>query len=617
MEFSFVNNEGKIQSLKLKMGDNWAEKAAGNEELNSIFTLVDDKDGIVEESEFNLLKKLLEKADTLVEKSSNDKQITKEELQELSKQVKNGSIDIEKVKHEILNDKFDSDYYSLEAIKERYPSDKFEVKYYDKSICGYSSCLGTIDLIGREYASGIMVFDKQRNLALQVIYDSLATCIIENNDKDVSLNRHFDKEGNLIGYAYNGETICPAMDRVYKSLTAKKWGGLVWTTGEDFLQNLKQTPPEFIEGALTYYEKTYGQSLMDAINEEWGLDSKIKKEALEYIINCRLESFDYETENKKSLFSEIMEARALSMDDRMKYARQFFSKLKELQESRGIYMDDLLASFEKELQKQKKSWSPAEGINLDRLVKQLLQRSKERPDTATQNIVPNGKIDADFKQGTTGDCWLLASIKAIANTTKGLEILNDSIKVNKDGSVTVTLKGKNKTYTFSKDEITRSSHLSTGDLDVRAIEMAVNKYITEEGGLYFHDEAVDINNNYMMAAFETLTGKSMPGFLPFFSKGDIKSHPERYSMAKITDEQIDNFNKTNHIACVAAHHKPNLEVMTISDKKEVLLTNHAYTVVRSDSKYVYLINPHDTSLEISVDRETFKEFFNKIHEMDL
>ena len=107
MEFSFVNNEGKIQSLKLKMGDNWAEKAAGNEELNSIFTLVDDKDGIVEESEFNLLKKLLEKADTLVEKSSNDKQITKKELQELSKQVKNGSIDIEKVKHEIINDKID------------------------------------------------------------------------------------------------------------------------------------------------------------------------------------------------------------------------------------------------------------------------------------------------------------------------------------------------------------------------------------------------------------------------------------------------------------------------------------------------------------------------------
>lgn len=612
MEFSFVNNEGKIQSLKLKMGDNWAEKAAGNEELNSIFALVDDKDGIAEESEFNLLKKLLEKADTLVEKSSNDKQITKEELQELSKQVKNGSIDIEKVKHEIINDKIDLDFYSLDSIKERYPSDKFKILESHNSII-------VCDKIPKKIETGDTVeyfHETVLNVDKHETYSSVSERF---GDDRKTILYSFDKEGNIFYYYPSDEDkeYFPAMDRVYKSLTAKKWGGLVWTTGEDFLQNLKQTPPEFIEGALTYYKKTYGQSLMDAINEEWGLDSKIKKEALEYIINCRLESFDYGTENKKSLFSEIIESRALSMDDRMKYARQFFSKLKELQESRGIYMDDLLASFEKELQKQKKSWSPAEGINLDRLVKQLLQRSKERPDTTTQNTVPNGKIDADFKQGTTGDCWLLASIKAIANTTKGLEILNDSIKVNKGGSVTVTLKGKNKTYTFSKDEITRSSHLSTGDLDVRAIEMAVNKYITEEGGLYFHDDAVDIKGNYMMAAFELLTGKSMPGFLPFDSKGDRKLYPERYGMAIITDEQIDNFNKTNHIACVSAHNKPNLEVMTISDKKEVLLTGHAYTVVRSDSKYVYLINPHDTSLEIPVDRETFKEFFDLIHEMDL
>ena len=159
--------------------------------------------------------------------------------------------------------------------------------------------------------------------------------------------------------------------------------------------------------------------------------------------------------------------------------------------------------------------------------------------------------------------------------------------------------------------------MSTGDLDVRAIEMAVNKYITEEGGLYFHDDAVDIRGNKMMAAYEVLTGKSMPGFLPFDSRGDRGLHPERYFKAKITDEQIDNFNKPNHIATVSTSNKPNLKVMTSSGEEGLLVSNHAYTVIRSDSKYVYLINSWDTSLEIPIDRETFKEFFNQIHEMDL
>ncbi|MCQ2739232.1 MAG: hypothetical protein MJ237_03270 [bacterium] len=48
-----------------------------------------------------------------------------------------------------------------------------------------------------------------------------------------------------------------------------------------------------------------------------------------------------------------------------------------------------------------------------------------------------------------------------------------------------------------------------------------------------------------------------------------------------------------------------------------LVRNHAYTVSRSDSKYVYLINPWDSSTKIHVDRKTFEEIFNAIDEFDL
>ena len=112
MDFSFKNSEGKIQSFKFNMGDSWAEKAQDNEVLNSIFSRVDDGDGVVEENEANLLKKLLEKADGLIKNSVADKEVSCEELNELDKQLKKETIKIADVELETIL-KFDSDYYSL------------------------------------------------------------------------------------------------------------------------------------------------------------------------------------------------------------------------------------------------------------------------------------------------------------------------------------------------------------------------------------------------------------------------------------------------------------------------------------------------------------------------
>lgn len=287
MEFSFVNNEGKIQSLKLKMGDNWAEKAAGDKDLNSIFALVDDKDGIVEESEFNLLKKLLEKADTLVEKSSNDKQITKKELQELSKQLKNKTIDIEDVKLETNYD-VNLDDYSLEAIKERYPSDKFEIVEDGKDIRVIDKTPKKIKLID--------IDTYHFETVLHIHQNETKSFISEKNADEKSLCRYFDKDGNLLWYELDNEKFYPVMDKVYKSITARKWFGLAPTTGEDFLHNIKLIPPKYINEYLTYYKQTYGQSLEDAINEEWFLDKNIKNAAFAHLEKCLKEKYDYSSD---------------------------------------------------------------------------------------------------------------------------------------------------------------------------------------------------------------------------------------------------------------------------------------------------------------------------------
>lgn len=197
---------------------------------------------------------------------------------------------------------------------------------------------------------------------------------------------------------------------------------------------------------------------------------------------------------------------------------------------------------------------------------------------------------------------MIASIKAIAETPKGLEILNDSLKVDKNGNVTVTLKGVGKSYVITKEELAGNNQFSSGDADVRAIEIAMDRYFQEERGVR---GSIDLNGNLAYVAFKLLTGKGG-------QKNDGSILENGFS-----DSQIDNFNKPNHVAVVSAKYKDHISYQTPDGETQTLLDDHAYTVKGSDDKNVYLINPHDTSKIIAVPRDTFKSFFNYINEFDL
>ncbi len=245
----------------------------------------------------------------------------------------------------------------------------------------------------------------------------------------------------------------------------------------------------------------------------------------------------------------------------------------------------------------------------------FIQLNKRLKAEAGENIMANGKIDEDFCQGKIGDCWLLAAIKAISLNPSGLQILNDSIKIEPNGDVTVTLKGVNKTYRISQKELNGSTELSTGDLDIRALEIAFNRYFREFGGLISFpkgsgSEAMnskmiprislgyDIDRDQMSTAYKILLGDSGNNYTGTISK-----------------EQIDNFNDPNTITTVSSN--GDLKSLKIPNSDIRLLSSHAYTVTHSDEDYVYLINPHDSSTEIKVPRATFVEFFNNMDTIKL
>ncbi|MBR6098124.1 hypothetical protein IKP85_00080 [bacterium] len=314
-----------------------------------------------------------------------------------------------------------------------------------------------------------------------------------------------------------------------------------------------------------------------------------------------------ETYGNRSFLSVIMKSRDLDIDVRIRLAKRIFevyyNRLREL----GINPADFENKINKEFNAQKSSWLPANADDLDVYLEKITKKC-ETLEKFDENA-PNGKIDQNFGQGAAGDCWLIAAIKGIAKTPKGKELLNNSIKANPDGSITVTLKGVNKTYRISKQELEKGkSKYSYGDPDVRAIEIAIEKYIKDSNILGIGNPSnnfkSDTEGNTSSLAFYLLTGK-----------GDM-SIPERMVRLPIdcwfSDEQIDNFNKPNHVAIVAAAFKDPVEV-----PGGILLSHHAYTVARSDANNVYLINPWDTSKEFAVSRRLFKEFFNQIDEFDL
>jgi len=88
----------------------------------------------------------------------------------------------------------------------------------------------------------------------------------------------------------------------------------------------------------------------------------------------------------------------------------------------------------------------------------------------------DGKIGS-FKQGQIGDCWLLSGLKVIASSEEGAEIIKKSITNNKNGTYTVKFIGApNKKYVITEKEINDNEQFSTGDKDVKIIELATNKW---------------------------------------------------------------------------------------------------------------------------------------------
>lgn len=360
--------------------------------------------------------------------------------------------------------------------------------------------------------------------------------------------------------------------------------------------NLKEHLKLIYRNNLKYVLKTYADKSLKKYHDTHATISEIAS----YL------PFDvsYENENKlidkiapyEGLMSAIDGETGLSKKERKEMISQIISVSVE------DLPDEVKAEIKKDIDEHPQDYNK---IHVD--VLRALNKTAgdfRNPNEEGVIIEPNGQFDGTIKQGRTGDCWLLAAVDSIIAKPEGKKAIESLIKYDKQtGDATITLKGEKKQYKISAQEINAAINYATGDGDARIIEIAMDKYIKEEcyssnyPNVSIDEEfdfisLVDINGNWPRELYFTLFGTDNYDFNSDEidpAKEDFSNPQKAYSFALKGDSPMELFAKN-------------------SKNKDVSIERrHAYAIVGSDDKNVYIVNPWDSSDTLTMTREDFKK----------
>ncbi|GEM_PF-5690134 len=525
--------------------------------------------------------------------------------------------------------KVDTSNITPEKIKEIFPENQFYVEFsgtetliFDRknnepvfSISNYNDKItlfdyknhenmrlsnGIIDREGKtndDNSSEVINFDNRHNVILKSVYDSddnlvsrdnfLAQEIIDNN-----------KTNNL------AKNIKTATD---KGLLPELLADYYKLTGKDLISELKDEPSiqklitgtsffrrdegyiEYIAGTLnevvkkgnydevkkyiSFFDKApaakiiqkfseNGENIISNINGNENISKSFKADLIRKIIN----SIDIATS-------------AEYMDDTFfeTIAKSDFSSLFE---NEDYYTDDIKKDFENNIKSE-----AYEKCYVD--IKRLCNRKINNPYAEISEI--NGKYDVNTNQGNVGNCWLLASLISI--NSKDKTVLSNLLQPNtpEKGYITVSLKGVGEKYVISYDEINKSNYLSVGDGDVRAFEIAIDRYIRD---CAYDDplsaDELDSNANHSEFLYQVLLGN-----------GERKEY----------ENNEFNFNDKKKVFSFGHLKEDTTGIHAKNQYGEVfdIPKNHAISITGEDENYIYIVNPWYPTNKLKITREDFEK----------
>lgn len=208
----------------------------------------------------------------------------------------------------------------------------------------------------------------------------------------------------------------------------------------------------------------------------------------------------------------------------------------------------------------------------------------------------DGVVTNDFEQGMSGTCYFVSSVQSLLNTTKGREIIKQSISYDKESDVsTVKFLGAKKEYKFSSSDIKEAmGRLSTGDPDFAALLLGYEKYRAENTGKV-------VDNGFPTEVFNALCADEGESNLMF---GMIVQNIDN----SVLDEMSKKLHSGNYAITVQTPPDTVDTEFSEEDNKAGLINSHAYSLKNVTDSEVTVINPL-TQKEITISREKFLESF--------
>lgn len=249
-------------------------------------------------------------------------------------------------------------------------------------------------------------------------------------------------------------------------------------------------------------------------------------------------------------------------------------------------------------------------------------------------VKPNidGKI-GNFSQGKTGNCWALGGTQAYSQTDIGGEEIKKSISQDKNGNVIVKLNGVDEQDTIPpKTLMLVKGRLSTGDDDIRAIELAVEKHrkklliakakqdkkdFETLHYMVFGDEKSYIANPQTNVGLGTLNNPSDGGIdnemFALLTKRKTIRIGDRKEYRPMTDGRVSH-------ALQEKEKRPKDIALTASFNKDLskqIFSQHEYAVKSVNKDYVILNNPWNSSEDIKMARQDFMKYYKGLGFVDL
>ena len=307
----------------------------------------------------------------------------------------------------------------------------------------------------------------------------------------------------------------------------------------------------------------------------------------------------------ESIFGAIMHNRFISKETRANAVRHIKDMFMQLAKHDSVYIDDFDKLMEEHIEYERNKFGRMKSKDLDRDLDFFADRYRQ---TLQENTLypANGKIDDEFKQGVVGDCWLIATIKSLSLNPKRLEMINELISTDEEGNATVQLKGVDREYIISKEALEGSNEFAQGDLDVRAIEIAVYRYLHE----------IEDHTTLFKRIKSFLNGSPVEPWNNFYNGMMFLCTPH---CILFDDKEFDGDEKTDEKTIEKIKTDIYSSVAYSTNKYEIkgFLKNHVYAAIGADDNYVYLSNPHYPDSTLIMSHDDFLKFFNISYSTEL